>query len=116
MAQRPKLFEEIPDADLSRFAPRTNRPAPAGPALQEIRAVSAAAGFPSREPAPLAQPVQPKRERNYFRTGRDTQFNTKVKRETKDAFEALAREDGVPMGKLIEDALAALMRERQRRS
>ena len=82
-------------------------------ATEPVRAVSAAAGFPSREPALSAQP---KRERNYFRTGRDTQFNTKVKRETKEAFEALAREDGVPMGKLIEDALAALIRERQGRS
>ena len=112
MAQRPKLFEEVPEADLSRFTPKADRPAAAGPALEEVRAVSAAAGFPSREPA---LPASPKRERNYFRTGRDTQFNTKVKRETKEAFEALAREDGVPMGKLIEDALAALMRERQGR-
>lgn len=106
---RPKLFDEMPDPedDLSRFMPRR---APAPVPLEQVRAVSAAAGFPTRD---AAQPEPARRERLYFRTGRDTQFNTKVKRETKAAYNAIAREDGTPLGKVLEDALAALLRERE---
>jgi hypothetical protein len=107
MAERVKLFEEVQEPDLSRFMPRSN--APPAPAIEQVRNVSAAAGFPNRDPvrpAPIA-------ERHYYRTGRDTQFNTKVRADTKAAFIAIATEDGVPLGKVLEDALDALMRERQ---
>jgi hypothetical protein len=97
--ERHKLFDNADDeGDLSRFTPRPVSGVP----LEEVRAVSHAAGFPTRD-APQA-----KYERHYFRTGRDTQFNTKVKRETKTGYETIARELGLPLGKVLEDALAAL--------
>ena len=61
-----------------------------------------------------SQTVAPVVERHYYRTG-ETPFNTKVKAETKAAFIAIATEDAVPLGKVLEDALDALMREREAR-
>jgi hypothetical protein len=111
MAERAKLFEEAQDPDLSRFAPRTD-PKPA-PAIEEVRDVSEAAGFPNRDPVREPPRVAPVAERHYYRTGRDTQFNTKVRADTKAAFIAIATEDGIPLGKVLEDALEALLRERR---
>jgi hypothetical protein len=115
MADRAKLFEEVQEPDLSRFTPRAS-PIPA-PAIEQVRDVSAAAGFPNRDAvrAEVIRTVAPVVERHYYRTGRDTQFNTKVKAETKAAFIAIATEDAVPLGKVLEDALDALMRERRQR-
>ena len=110
MAERAKLFDEVPEPDLGRFTPRAT-PA-AAPAIEQVRDVSAAAGFPNRDAIRTVAPVA---ERHYYRTGRDTQFNTKVKAETKAAFIAIATEDSVPLGKVLEDALDALMREREAR-
>lgn len=114
MAERAKLFEEVQEPDLSRFTPRTDPIVV--PAIEQVRDVSAAAGFPNRDPiraaAPPPRPIAPVAERHYYRTGRDTQFNTKVRAETKAAYVAIAMEDGVPIGKVLEDALDALMRER----
>jgi hypothetical protein len=59
--------------------------------------------------------VAPIAERHYYRTGRDTQFNTKVRPDVKAAFMTIATEDGVPLGKVLEDALDALVRERKNR-
>ena len=107
MSGRAKLFEEVPDPDLSRFAPKTEiDPAPA---IEQVRGVSTAAGFPTRDAVRIAPVV----ERHYYRTGRDTQFNTKVGLDVKAAFVAIATEDGVPLGKVPEDALEALRRERK---
>ena len=116
MAERAKLFEEVQEPDLSRFTPRTDA-APA-PTIEQVRDVSTVAGFPNRDPVrppPLVRQVAPVAERHYYRTGRDTQFNTKIRAETKAAFIAIATEDGVPLGKVLEDALDALMREREAR-
>ena len=106
MNERAKLFEEIPDPDLSRFTPRTDfEPAPP---IEQVRGVSKAAGFPTRDPVRAA----PVAERHYYRTGRDTQFNTKVRPDVKAGFVTIATEDGVPLGKVLEDALEALKRQR----
>jgi hypothetical protein len=112
MADRAKLFEEVQEPDLSRFTPRAT-PVPA-PTIEQVRNVSAAAGFPNRDAMrPEAiRAVAPVVGRHYYRTGRDTQFNTKVRAETKAAFIAIATEDAVPLGKVLEDALDALIRER----
>jgi len=106
MSERAKLFEEIPDPDLSRFMPRTD--AEPAPPIEQVRGISAAAGFPTRDPVRAA----PIAERHYYRTGRDTQFNTKVRPDVKAGFVAIATEDGVPLGKVLEDALEALKRQR----
>jgi hypothetical protein len=109
MSERAKLFDDE-DPDLSRFAPREDN-APPAPALSEVREVSAAAGFPNRDA--VRPSVIP--ERHYYRTGRDTQFNTKVRPDVKAAYVAIANEDNIPIGKVLEDALDALMRERRQR-
>jgi hypothetical protein len=112
MADRAKLFDEVQEPDLSRFTPRTT--AMPAPAIEQVRDVSAAAGFPNRDAArpEVIRTIAPVAERHYYRTGRDTQFNTKVRAETKAAFIAIATQDAVPLGKVLEDALEALMRER----
>jgi hypothetical protein len=110
MSGRAKLFEEVPDPDLSRFTPKTKDES--APDLEQVRGVSAAAGFPTRDPVKSAAPIA---ERHYYRTGRDTQFNTKVRSDVKARFVAIATEDGVPLGKVLEDALDALMRERKQK-
>jgi hypothetical protein len=108
--ERARLFDNE-EPDLSRFTPKGDD-APPAPALAEVRAASALGGFPSREPP--RGPLIP--ERHYYRTGRDTQFNTKVRPDVKAAFVAIAAEDGIPIGKVLEDALDALMRERQKQT
>jgi hypothetical protein len=111
IADRVKLFDEVQEPDLSRFEPRAA--ASPAPAIEQVRDVSTAAGFPNRDPVPPApRPVAPIAEHHYYRTGRDTQFNTKVRADTKAAFITIGTEDGVPLGKVLEDALEALMRER----
>jgi len=110
MAERAKLFEEVQESDLSRFAPRTDQiPAPT---IEQVRDVSAAAGFPNRDPVRAPARAASIAQRHYYRTGRDTQFNTKVRADTKAAYVAIATEDGVPLGKVLEEALDALLRER----
>src|SRR5215213_2113487 len=106
MAERSKLFDD--DPDLSQFTPRTDDPPPA-PSLEKVRGVSAAGGFPSRDSRPLIP------ERHYYRTGRDTQFNTKVRPDVKAGYIAIATEDGIPIGKVLEDALEALLAQRRAR-
>ncbi|PPQ31924.1 stability/partitioning determinant [Rhodopila globiformis] len=107
--KRAQLFDEVPDPDLARFTPKASRSA--APPIEQVRDVAQAAGFPTRE----AKRVAPIAERHYYRTGRDTQFNTKVRPDVKNRFVAIATEDGVPLGKVLEDALDALERQRRGR-
>ena len=115
---RTRKIHEIPEPDLRRFAPREagQGTTPLAPALDEVREISAAAGFPSRDALARSLQAPPLVERHYYRTGRDTQFNTKVRPDIKAGYVAIASADGVPMGKVLEDALAALLRERKGRS
>jgi len=105
MAERSKLFDDD-EPDLSQFAPRGEDATPQ-PTLADVRGISNAGGFPNRE----SRPVIP--ERHYYRTGRDTQFNTKVRPDVKAAYMAIATEDGIPIGKVLEDALEALIEQRK---
>lgn len=109
MSERANLFDDE-EPDLTRFEPRRDD-APPAPALSEVREVAAAAGFPNRDAErPSLIP-----ERHYYRTGRDTQFNTKVRPDVKARYVAIANEDNIPIGKVLEDALDALLRERRER-
>jgi hypothetical protein len=87
------------DIDISGFEPATS----VKPKIEQsaIRQVSEANNFPSRSP-------------RRWRTGRNVQFNIKVKAETIAQFTAMADERGVPFGELLQHALDALKREQGR--
>jgi hypothetical protein len=115
ISERAKLFDDDPEGepDLSRFTPVADPPT--APPLEQVRGVSSAAGFPNRDavrPIPPAPANPPAAERYYYRTGRDTQFNTKVRPDVKAAYVSIANEDGIPIGRVLELALEALQRER----
>lgn len=104
---RAPLFGNDDDLDLSAFTPKAAKP-------EQVRDVAEQAGFRSREPATPASPrTEPAREPRRHRTGRNVQFNLKVRRETVDAFYKLADEHGWVLGEAFEHAVAALERELQ---
>jgi hypothetical protein len=114
VATRASIFEE-PDIDISGFAPK---PAPdaAAPRAEQVREVSEAAKFRSREPGAAAEaPSPPKREQRRYRTGRNVQFNVKASQETVDAFYAISDRQGWVLGETLEHALAALTRQLEAR-
>ena len=86
---RSDLFEEA-DLDISGFQPR--------PSLEQVRAVTEAAGFRSREP-------------RRYRTGRTAQFNVRTTPATVEAFYAIADRHGWKVGETLEKALEALQRD-----
>ena len=86
---RPDLFAEA-DLDVSGFQPR--------PSLDQVRAVTEAAGFRSREP-------------RRYRTGRTAQFNVRTTPATVEAFYAIADRHGWKVGETLEKALEALQRD-----
>jgi hypothetical protein len=108
---RASIFGTDDEFDVSGFAPKSaEKPA----AKQEqVRAVSEAASFRSREPkAALVVPAAPpKREQRRYRTGRNAQLNIKVKPETLEDFYALVDRHGWVQGEAFERAIEALKRE-----
>jgi hypothetical protein len=108
---RASIFEEADDIDVSGFAP-TRAPDAAAPQAEQVKAVSEAAKFRSREPQSAAQkPPTPKREQRRYRTGRNVQLNVKASQETVDAFYAISDRKGWVLGETLEQALAALERQ-----
>lgn len=110
---RVSLFGDIPEIDLSGFTTKP-RPDPKAPSLEEVRAISEAANFPSREAAPARQkPPENRRDRRY-RTGRNVQLNIKVTEKSHADFYAIvdahAHEEWT-LGYTFERAIAALKRE-----
>lgn len=97
------------DLDLSEFKPR-QAPVPRPPSGETSRAAEAA-GFRSREPKVTeastdgAGGAVPQRRR---RTGRNVQFNLKVRQETMDAYCALADRMGWGLGEALEKAVELL--------
>jgi len=97
------------DLDLSDFQPR-KAPVPR-PRLGETNRAAEAAGFRSREPKPSESQAEgageavPQRRR---RTGRNVQFNLKVRQETIDAYCALADQMGWGLGETLEKAVELL--------
>ncbi len=102
---RASIFD-ADDLDISGFAPKPG-PDSSAPAADQVRAITEAAHFRSREqPAPA-----PKRVQRRHRTGRNVQFNVKASQETVDAFYAISDAKGWVLGETLEHALAALKRE-----
>ena len=101
--ERANLFAEN-DIDLSGFTPAEPKPAPS---KEQVKKVSEAASFRSREPAPPAPPLQ-KRPPRLHRTGRNVQFNVKASQEAIDAFYRISDEQGWVLGETFERSIAAL--------
>lgn len=101
--------DALDDLDLSEFTPR-QAPAPRPPSGETSRAAEAA-GFRSREPKAVEEPVggeggtAPQRRR---RTGRNAQFNLKARPETIAAYCALADRMGWGLGETLEKAIELL--------
>ena len=107
---RLSVFEDSDgDVDLSAFAP-TPESAKPKPPMEQVRAVTEAARFRSREPAPMA-PVPPKRAPHYQKTGRTAQLNVRVMPASFEKVYAIADRQGWLIGETVERALEALERE-----
>ena len=98
-----------PFGDLDDFAPESpSRPV----AAEAIDQLAQASGFPSRkaQAAPSPAPVrQPRRHT----TGRNRQINIKATEETIAALYSIADDMGLPLGAVLELALAALDEKRK---
>lgn len=98
------------NTELDRFDPAEWQPDASSPQVRKNRApltvkAAEAVGFQSREAAPGGQPRKQQRRR---RTGRNAQFNLKVKPETIDAFCEIADRQGWGLGETLEQAVALL--------
>ena len=110
MAERAGLFED--DFDVSGFAPKKGT-GPPQPPPEDLRAVSEAAKFQSREPvqAPSAAKPYKKKQARRRRTGRNMQLNLKVAAEPFELFYQITDRQGWVLGETFEKAVAALQKE-----
>jgi hypothetical protein len=118
--ERASVFDQGPDIDISGFTPRTATKPAAQP--DQVKAISEAANFVSREPAwptptraekstareAHKQPIL--REPRRHRTGRNIQINIKARAETIERFYAIADRHGWVLGETFERAIGALER------
>jgi hypothetical protein len=114
MAERVGLFEDEKDFDVVGFAPKKQAHSQSGPPADVIRAISEASNFRSREPAAptTADPTGiVKRKPRLHRTGRNLQFNVKLRADSVESFYDIANRQEWTMGETVERALAALKRE-----
>jgi hypothetical protein len=109
-SKRASVFDDEGDLDVSGFAPR---PAEKPRALPEqVKAISEAASFVSRESKRKNRPAEPgRREPRRHRTGRNTQLNIKAQPQTIDRFYRIADKQGWVLGEAFERAVAALDKE-----
>ena len=110
---RASVFDDADDLDVSGFAPKA-APEPKV-SVEQVRAVSEASRFPSREakPAPVSAPLPAaeRRQPRRHKTGRTAQLNVRVKPAISDGFYATADEQGWLVGETVERAFEALRRE-----
>jgi len=99
--------------DVASFAPKKAIDTKA-PAAEQVRAVSQAANFPSREPTAPKTDSRPKRAARRYRTGRNVQLNVKVLQETMDAIYTVTEAQGWVLGFTLQRAIEALQRELKR--
>jgi hypothetical protein len=105
--------DETTTLDLTGFAPKAE-PDNKAPPAEQVRAVSQAANFKSREPAiAKAEPKAAKRSRRQYRTGRNVQVSIKAMAETVDLFYAITDQQHWVLGYTLQRAMDALQRELQ---
>lgn len=101
-----------PFGDLDDFAPQGETRPVAPEAIDQLAQES---GFPSRkaQSAPSSageEPPTPRRARRHV-TGRNRQINIKATEETIDTLYRIADDLGLPLGAVLEQALAALKKQ-----
>jgi hypothetical protein len=112
-AERASIFGDE-DSDLSTtFKPKPPAKVVPNPVVKEqVKAVSEAANFRSRDPQPTqAEPAR--REQRRHRTGRNVQLNIKARAEAVEAFYSIADGHNWVLGETFERAIEALQRELQ---
>jgi hypothetical protein len=108
--KRAGVFDVEDDLDVSGFTPKPADRPTVKP--EQVRAVSEAAQFQSREPRRDVAPVtSTKREPRRYRTGRNTQLNIKARTDAIEAFYAIADKQGWVLGETFERAIDALKRD-----
>jgi hypothetical protein len=106
---RASIFESVEEVpiDISAFTARAT--APTAPTQEQVKSVSEAANFPSREVAkPSGKSTRAPRR---YRTGRNVQFSAKASQETIERFYRICDRNGWVMGSTLERAVDALERE-----
>jgi hypothetical protein len=99
------------ELDVSGFEPKPPIPVehPAA-AAEQVRAISEAANFRSRDPRP-SPAIAARREQRRHRTGRNVQLNIKARAEAIEAFYAITDRENWVLGETFERAVEALQRE-----
>lgn len=98
-----------PFGDLGDFAPESpSRPV----ATEAIDQLAQASGFPSRKAQAAPSPA-PARQPRRHTTGRNRQINIKATEETITALYSIADDMDLPLGAVLELALAALNEKRK---
>ncbi len=105
--------DEPQGLDVGSFAPKTAIDSKA-PAAEQVRAVTQAANFQSREAGTTKSAGSPKRAVRRYRTGRNVQFNIKALQDTVDSFYAVTESQGWVLGFTLQRAVEALQRELKR--
>ena len=112
IGERASVFGNDDEFDVSGFAPKPIEKPAAKP--EQVRVVSEAASFRSREPtpAPVAVPAEAhKREQRRYGTGRNVQLNIKVRPEDLERFLTLCDQHQWVQGYGFQQAIEALKRE-----
>ena len=109
---RASVFSDADEGttDISGFTPKPAVKLPL-PTQEQVKAISEAANFPSREVQKAKPATQGPRKPRRHRTGRNVQFNAKASQTTIDRFYALCDLKGWVLGYTLERAVDALERE-----
>ena len=107
--KRASIFDAESELDVSGFVPKEAAAPKVRP--EQVRAVSEAANFQSREPRREILAESPRREPRRYRTGRNIQLNIKARADIIEAFYGIADRKGWVLGETFERAVAALERE-----
>src|SRR3954453_3876244 len=110
-AERASIFGDDKELDISGFKPKPpGKLVDASVPVEQVRAVSEAAQFRSRDPKP-PPPKPVRREQRRHRTGRNVQLNIKARAQAVEEFYAIADSENWVLGETFERAIEALKRD-----